>query len=147
MLFRSREVSTNPLWQQAMADELDALHKSHTWDMTTLPSGKSAVGCKWVYKIKTRVDGSVKRYKARLVNLSLLVRVSHDYLIVVSFYKIQLKTLTKLKEYTMFLINQQLIVLKINRVDSLIVWGVVLSKGEDWVHGAQTLILPHVEVC
>jgi hypothetical protein len=41
-----REASTNPLWQQAMADELDALHKTHTWDMTTLPPGKSAVGCK-----------------------------------------------------------------------------------------------------
>uniref|UniRef100_A0A2N9EXS6 Integrase catalytic domain-containing protein n=1 Tax=Fagus sylvatica TaxID=28930 RepID=A0A2N9EXS6_FAGSY len=39
-----REASTNPLWQQAMADELDALHKTHTWDMTTLPPGKSAVG-------------------------------------------------------------------------------------------------------
>uniref|UniRef100_A0A2N9HE40 Reverse transcriptase Ty1/copia-type domain-containing protein n=1 Tax=Fagus sylvatica TaxID=28930 RepID=A0A2N9HE40_FAGSY len=62
-----REASTNPLWQQAMADELDALHKTHTWDMTTLPPGKSAVDCKWVYKIKTRADGSVECYKARLV--------------------------------------------------------------------------------
>jgi transposase InsO family protein len=62
-----REASTNPLWQQAMADELDALHKTHTWDMITLPPGKFAVGCKWVYKIKTRADGSVERYKARLV--------------------------------------------------------------------------------
>jgi hypothetical protein len=48
-----REASTNPLWQQAMIDELDALHKTHTWDMTTLPPGKSVVGYKWVYKIKT----------------------------------------------------------------------------------------------
>ena len=50
-----------------MIDELDALHKTHTWDMTTLPPGKSVVGYKWVYKIKTWANGSVERYKARLV--------------------------------------------------------------------------------
>uniref|UniRef100_A0A2N9HJ51 Reverse transcriptase Ty1/copia-type domain-containing protein n=1 Tax=Fagus sylvatica TaxID=28930 RepID=A0A2N9HJ51_FAGSY len=65
--------------RQAMADELDALHKTHTWDMTTLPPGKSAVGCKWVYKIKTRADGSVKRYKARLVARGFIQEYGIDY--------------------------------------------------------------------
>uniref|UniRef100_A0A2N9I2A7 Integrase catalytic domain-containing protein n=1 Tax=Fagus sylvatica TaxID=28930 RepID=A0A2N9I2A7_FAGSY len=74
-----REASTNPLWQQAMADELDALHKTHTWDMTTLPPGKSAVGCKWVYKIKTRADGSVERYKAHLVARGFTQEYGIDY--------------------------------------------------------------------
>uniref|UniRef100_A0A2N9G3P5 Integrase catalytic domain-containing protein n=1 Tax=Fagus sylvatica TaxID=28930 RepID=A0A2N9G3P5_FAGSY len=74
-----REASTNPLWQQAMDDELDALHKTHTWDMTTLPPGKSAVGCKWVYKIKTRADGSVERYKARLVARGFTQEYGIDY--------------------------------------------------------------------
>ena len=74
-----REASTNPLWQQAMADELDALHKTHTWDMTTLPPSKSAIGCKWVYKIKTRVDGSVEHYKARLVARGLTQEYGIDY--------------------------------------------------------------------
>uniref|UniRef100_A0A2N9GQ28 Reverse transcriptase Ty1/copia-type domain-containing protein n=1 Tax=Fagus sylvatica TaxID=28930 RepID=A0A2N9GQ28_FAGSY len=74
-----REASTNPLWQQAMADELDALHKTHTWDMTTLPPSKSAVGCKWVYKIKTRADGSVERYKARLVARGFTQEYGIDY--------------------------------------------------------------------
>ena len=49
-----REASSNPLWQQAMKEELDALHKTGTWDLVNLPSGKSAIRCKWVYKIKTR---------------------------------------------------------------------------------------------
>ena len=35
--------------------------------MTKLPPSKVPIGCKWVYKIKLKVDGSVERYKARLV--------------------------------------------------------------------------------
>ena len=50
-----------------MKEELDALHKTGTWDLVDLPSGKSAISCKWVYKIKTRSDGTVDRYKTRLV--------------------------------------------------------------------------------
>ena len=41
-----REASTDPLWQIAMKEELDALSKNHTWDLVTLPPGKSVVGCK-----------------------------------------------------------------------------------------------------
>ena len=61
------EAHTNPLWQQAMNEELDALHKNNTWDMVDLPPGQSVVGCRWVYKIKPKADGSVERYKARLL--------------------------------------------------------------------------------
>ena len=38
-----------------MNEELDALHKNHIWDMVDLPPGQSVVGCRWVYKIKTKV--------------------------------------------------------------------------------------------
>ena len=61
------EASTDPLWQIVMKEELDALSKNHTWDLVTLPPRKSVVGCKWIYKIKTRSDGSIEPYKARLV--------------------------------------------------------------------------------
>ena len=50
-----------------MNEELNALHKNHTWDMIGLPLGQSLVGRQWVYKIKTKADGSVQRYKAFLV--------------------------------------------------------------------------------
>ena len=73
------ETSTNPFWQQAMTDELDALHKTHTWDMTTLLPGKSAVGCKQVYKIKIWADGSVERYKACLVTKGFTQEYDIDY--------------------------------------------------------------------
>ena len=45
------EVSIDPLWQIAMKEELDALIKNRTWDLVTLPSKQSVVGCKWIYKI------------------------------------------------------------------------------------------------
>ena len=53
-----REASTDPHWQQAMAAELQALAKTHTWDLVDLPPNKTPIGCKWVYKIKTHSDGT-----------------------------------------------------------------------------------------
>ena len=38
-----REASSNPLWQQPMKEELDALHKTGTWDLVDLLSGKSVI--------------------------------------------------------------------------------------------------------
>ena len=74
-----REASSNPLWQQAMKEELDALHKTRTWDLVDRLPGKSAVGCKWIYKIKTRSDGTVDRYKARLVARGFTQEYEIDY--------------------------------------------------------------------
>ena len=34
-----RKAHTDPLWQQAMNEKLNALHKNHTWDMIDLPPG------------------------------------------------------------------------------------------------------------
>ena len=62
-----------------MKEELDALHKTGTWDLVDLPSGKSSIGCKWVYKIKTRSDGTVDHYKARLVARGFTQKYEIDY--------------------------------------------------------------------
>ena len=62
-----------------MKEELDALHKTGTWDLVDLPSGKSYIDCKWVYKIKTRSDGIVDRYKARLVARGFTQEYGIDY--------------------------------------------------------------------
>lgn len=50
-----------------MDEEMSALHKNQTWELTTLPKGKQAVGCRWVYTVKYLPDGSIERLKARLV--------------------------------------------------------------------------------
>ena len=35
--------------------------------MCSLPPGKVPIGCKWIYKVKLKADGSMERYKACLV--------------------------------------------------------------------------------
>jgi len=50
-----------------MKEEFDALNVNHTWQHTPLPSGKTSIGCKWVYKVKLKSYGTLDRYKAHLV--------------------------------------------------------------------------------
>jgi hypothetical protein len=54
-------------WQLAMIDELAALECTDTWDIVPLPSHIVPITCKWVFKVKTKSDGSIERYKAHLV--------------------------------------------------------------------------------
>ncbi|GKU90565.1 hypothetical protein SLEP1_g4547 [Rubroshorea leprosula] len=62
-----------------MQDELQALDKTCTWDVVDLPVGKPLVSCKWVYKIKTRSDGFVERYKGHLVAKGFTQEYGIDY--------------------------------------------------------------------
>ncbi|KAI3635902.1 hypothetical protein MIR68_006540 [Amoeboaphelidium protococcarum] len=56
-----------PLWKQAIESELQSLIKNGTWIRDTLPSGRKALPCKWIFKIKLKSDGSIESFKARLV--------------------------------------------------------------------------------
>ncbi|MCO5547727.1 hypothetical protein L7F22_001178 [Adiantum nelumboides] len=50
-----------------MNEKMDALYGNETWELATLLKGKKLIKCRWVYKIKHNSDGSVSRYKVRLV--------------------------------------------------------------------------------
>lgn len=50
-----------------MKEEIEALETNLTWSLVPFPSGKTPIGCKWVYKIKYKACGDVKRFKAHLV--------------------------------------------------------------------------------
>ncbi|MFS7939299.1 putative RNA-directed DNA polymerase [Helianthus anomalus] len=57
----------NPKWIQAMDDELKALHVNQTWTLVPRPTSTNIIGSKWIYRIKYNSNGSIDRYKARLV--------------------------------------------------------------------------------
>ena len=54
------------MWKEAIKSELDSLTMNQTWELVDLPKGSKLIKCKWIFKKKTRLDGSVERYKARL---------------------------------------------------------------------------------
>ena len=60
------EALTYPGWRSAMI-EMDALTDNDTWDLVRLPTGKKAIGCRWVFIVKVNPDGSIARLKACLV--------------------------------------------------------------------------------
>uniref|UniRef100_A0A2N9EMK3 Reverse transcriptase Ty1/copia-type domain-containing protein n=1 Tax=Fagus sylvatica TaxID=28930 RepID=A0A2N9EMK3_FAGSY len=62
-----------------MIEELQVLEKTHTWHLVDLPRGKFAIGCKWVYKIKTKSDDTIEWYKARLVAKGYAQEYGIDY--------------------------------------------------------------------
>lgn len=61
------EAIKHDVWKQAMNEEFDALLKQGTWTLVPCPSHANVIGCQWIHKIKRNSDGSIARYKARLV--------------------------------------------------------------------------------
>ena len=66
-------------WTEAADEEIKSLKELKTWQLTELPTGKQAVGCKWVFKIKRDSEGKVHRYKARLVAKGYSQKYGEDY--------------------------------------------------------------------
>ncbi|GJW86483.1 retrovirus-related pol polyprotein from transposon TNT 1-94 [Tanacetum coccineum] len=62
-----KSAAKHPQWMAAMHDEMEALKQNCTWTLVPRPSASNIVGSKWVYRIKYHADGSVERFKARVV--------------------------------------------------------------------------------
>lgn len=62
-----------------MEDGIESLCKNVTWRLVDLPSGRKFVKHKWVFKIERKPDGSIDRYKAKLVAKGLSQKEGLDY--------------------------------------------------------------------
>jgi hypothetical protein len=80
--YREARASTEwPEWQKAMKTEMLTLAKANTWTLTNKPKHKTVniVGCRWVFKKKLKSDGSIEKYKARLVAQGFTQQHGVDY--------------------------------------------------------------------
>jgi Reverse transcriptase (RNA-dependent DNA polymerase) len=73
------EAKGTPEWEQAMDAEFQSLQKNHTWTLSDLPEGKKPISCKWIYKVKYKANGTLDKYKARLVARGFSQKEGIDY--------------------------------------------------------------------
>jgi hypothetical protein len=61
------QASKHAEWRTTMNEEFDALLKNGTWSLVSPSPNMNIVGCKWVFRIKRKANGTIERYKAHLV--------------------------------------------------------------------------------
>lgn len=66
-------------WKNAMDDEYNSLLQNHTWDLVQEPTNQKVIDNRWVFKVKQNTDGTIERYKARLVVRGFTQEFGVDY--------------------------------------------------------------------
>lgn len=66
-------------WHKVMNVEFDALLKNQTWKLVPSSSAQNIIGCKWVFHIKRNANGTIERYKTRLVSKGFHQQPGIDY--------------------------------------------------------------------
>nr|GEV11918.1 zinc finger, CCHC-type [Tanacetum cinerariifolium] len=66
-------------WKEAINDEMDSIMGNNTWVLTNLPPSCKPLGCKWIFKRRLKLNGTVKKFKARLVIQGFKQKLGIDY--------------------------------------------------------------------
>jgi hypothetical protein len=66
-------------WNEAVHSEMDSILSNGTWDLVDQPYGCKPMCCKWVFKKNLRPDGTIDKYKARLVVKSYTQEEGEDF--------------------------------------------------------------------
>ena len=54
-------------WKEVVNSEVESILNNHTWELVDLPLVNKPLGYKWNFKRKLKDDGTIDKYKARLV--------------------------------------------------------------------------------
>lgn len=54
-------------WIEVIQDEYNSLLINKTWDLHKVFEGRHSIGCKWMFCIKIKLNGSIDYYNACLV--------------------------------------------------------------------------------
>ena len=54
-------------WLEAMRSEMQSMYDNQVWTLIDPPEGTKTIGCKWVFEMKTDMDGNLHTFKAWLV--------------------------------------------------------------------------------
>nr|GEX13791.1 Pol polyprotein [Tanacetum cinerariifolium] len=54
-------------WKEAIKSKIDSILQNHTWELVDLPPGYKPLGYKWIFKKKMKADGTIEKYKARMI--------------------------------------------------------------------------------
>lgn len=67
------------VWKNAMLEEYQSIMKNDIQKIVTRPKDKSIVTSKWVYTIKHAADGSIDKYKEKIVARGFSQQQEIDY--------------------------------------------------------------------
>lgn len=66
-------------WEKAMEAEMESLRSNEAWELVEPLPDYKIVGSKWIFKRKVDADGTVERFKARLVAQGCTQKFMLDY--------------------------------------------------------------------
>ncbi|GJU07318.1 hypothetical protein Tco_1123748 [Tanacetum coccineum] len=68
-------------WLEAMNTEMQSMKDNQVWYLVDLPSNGRTIGCKWLFKKKTDMDGNIHTFKAhiRAIRILLAIATFYDY--------------------------------------------------------------------
>ena len=78
-LLNFQQAKEHKEWRDSMKEEYYSIMKNETWELTKLHESKVPIGPKWLLKSKFNANGSIDKYKSRLVTKGYSQKERIDY--------------------------------------------------------------------